>query len=325
VQPEIPKVFVSHASEDKERFVLEFATKLRAKGIDAWIDRWEMLPGDSLVTKMFEEGIKDAQAMIVVISEYSVNKKWVRAEMNVGVVNQIEQASRLIPVIIGNVDDSEIPQSLKDTLWERIEDLNNYDAEFESIVRSIYGRREKPQLGDSPAYVQLDIDGIPGLTDVDSFVFKLMCEELMSHEHHVLWPLNSETFKEQIWKLDISEENLSEIIEVLENRGYIEVGRVWGGGVYNLRITDYGLDQYARMYLPEYENIIKSVALEIANHSRQTGEQIAKSLEQPRLIVDHILRELRSRRYIKAQESRSGDIFFVLGPTAEMKRWLRET
>lgn len=53
------KVFVSHASEDKERFVNEFATKLRVNGIDAWLDKWEMLPGDSLVDKIFEEGFKE--------------------------------------------------------------------------------------------------------------------------------------------------------------------------------------------------------------------------------------------------------------------------
>ncbi|MCQ9427586.1 toll/interleukin-1 receptor domain-containing protein, partial [Pseudomonas sp. LJDD11] len=53
-----PKVFVSHASEDKDRFVLDFAKQLRANGIDAWLDKWEMLPGDSLVTKIFDEGIK---------------------------------------------------------------------------------------------------------------------------------------------------------------------------------------------------------------------------------------------------------------------------
>ena len=37
-----PKVFLSHASEDKDRFVLQFATQLRARGIDVWLDRWEM-------------------------------------------------------------------------------------------------------------------------------------------------------------------------------------------------------------------------------------------------------------------------------------------
>ena len=44
-----PKVFISHASEDKERFVLGFAAKLHIDGVDAWIDRWEIMSGDSLV------------------------------------------------------------------------------------------------------------------------------------------------------------------------------------------------------------------------------------------------------------------------------------
>ena len=35
-----PKVFVSHASEDKDRFVNTFATKLRENGVDAWLDKW---------------------------------------------------------------------------------------------------------------------------------------------------------------------------------------------------------------------------------------------------------------------------------------------
>ena len=69
-----PKVFLSHASEDKDRFVLNFATKLMQKGIDVWLDKWEILPGDSLIDKIFEEGIKNAQAVIVVLSTHSVDK-----------------------------------------------------------------------------------------------------------------------------------------------------------------------------------------------------------------------------------------------------------
>lgn len=71
---ENPKVFISHASEDKERFVMKFATKLRSVGIDAWIDKWEMLSGDSLVDKIFEDGIKEADSFIVVLSINSINK-----------------------------------------------------------------------------------------------------------------------------------------------------------------------------------------------------------------------------------------------------------
>src|ERR1700750_1643014 len=93
-----PKVFVSHASEDKDRFVMNFAARLRAKGIDAWVDRWEMLPGDSLIEKIFEDGIKNAQAVVVVLSNNSVNKPWVREELNAAFVKRINSGRKQIPI-----------------------------------------------------------------------------------------------------------------------------------------------------------------------------------------------------------------------------------
>jgi hypothetical protein len=39
--PAHPAAFLCHASEDKERFVIPFATGLRGRGIDAWVDQWE--------------------------------------------------------------------------------------------------------------------------------------------------------------------------------------------------------------------------------------------------------------------------------------------
>lgn len=95
-----PKVFISHASEDKDRFVVEFARRLRENGVDAWLDQWEMRPGDSLVDKIFEEGLKEARSVIVVLSTVSVQKPWVREELNASVVNRISLGARLIPVVI---------------------------------------------------------------------------------------------------------------------------------------------------------------------------------------------------------------------------------
>jgi len=40
-----PKVFVNHASEDKKRFVLDFAMKLRNHGVDAWLNKWGDVSG----------------------------------------------------------------------------------------------------------------------------------------------------------------------------------------------------------------------------------------------------------------------------------------
>jgi hypothetical protein len=93
-----PKVFLSHASEDKDRFVLGFARQLRESGVDVWLDQWEMKPGDSLVDKIYEEGLKDARAVIIVLSTVSVQKPWVREELNASVVNRISRGTKLIGI-----------------------------------------------------------------------------------------------------------------------------------------------------------------------------------------------------------------------------------
>jgi hypothetical protein len=39
--------------------------------VDVSVDEWEIYPGDSLVQKIFEEGLKDSEAVIIVLSEHS--------------------------------------------------------------------------------------------------------------------------------------------------------------------------------------------------------------------------------------------------------------
>ena len=131
-------MFISHASEDKDRFTVDFATRLRERGINAWIDQWEMLPGDSLIDKIFEEGIGNAQAVIVVISKHSVHKKWVREELNAAMVRKIDGLSKLIPVVL---DDCTVPEVLKSTIWQKIGDTAHYDGELDRIVMAIFDQR----------------------------------------------------------------------------------------------------------------------------------------------------------------------------------------
>ena len=56
------KVFVSHSSTDKP-FVSRLASDLRTKeGIDAWLDQWEINPGDRIPEKI--EGFFDACSIL---------------------------------------------------------------------------------------------------------------------------------------------------------------------------------------------------------------------------------------------------------------------
>jgi hypothetical protein len=174
---EARRVFVSHAREDNDRFVLDFATRLRSEqGLDAFVDVWEIKPGDSLVEKIFDDGIGRAEAVIVVISEHSINKPWVRKELDVSTVMQIEDDLKLIPVVIGNIERHQMPTSLRDTLWVRVGDLDNYDAELSEVVAKIYDRYEKAPIGEQAEYTRADLGVVPDLRLADSQVLKLCCE-----------------------------------------------------------------------------------------------------------------------------------------------------
>jgi len=313
-----PKVFVSHASEDKERFVLDFATKLRSKGIDAWVDRWEMYPGDSLVDKIFEEGVKNAHAIIIILSKYSVEKPWVREELNVSMVKKISESIKLIPVIIG---DCQVPECLKATVWERIKDLNNYDAELERIVMSIYGQHDKPSLGKSPSYTQTMIDIIPDLTKVDSLILKLSCEEAIKNGHS---HIDTESILAQAKSIDIHSEEFFETLEVLDRKGYIEMTRTIGGHVPDFSITVFGFDEYARVYMENYDSILESIAFQIVNLNNMDNKSISTSLNQPQMIVDHILNVLENGGLIRATQTVKGGIH-IFDVSPELKRMLRKT
>lgn len=311
-----PKVFISHASEDKERFVLEFAIKLRSKGIDAWLDMWEMYPGDSLVDKIFEEGIKNAQAVIVVISKYSVNKPWVREELNTSVVRKINGISKLIPVII---DDCQVPEALQSTVWSRIKDINHYDEELDRIVMAIYGQYDKPPLGTPPSYTRTVLDNLPGLTKADSLVMKLICEKAIESGSMWINSLEISDILENVKILGIPQKDFLGILKILNTRGFVKVFEQFGGDISIFQISVSGFEKYAKTYLEKYDILVKRVTSCIVNSDILNNVSISTTLNEKQIIVDHVLRLLASRKLINIVESMGGsiDIYYV---SPELKR-----
>ncbi len=68
-----PTAFLSHASEDKAGFAAPLGRELASLGIRPWLDEWETRPGDSLVKKLFDEGVAVVDAVIVVVSRDSAS------------------------------------------------------------------------------------------------------------------------------------------------------------------------------------------------------------------------------------------------------------
>jgi hypothetical protein len=142
-----PKVFVSHASEDKARFVLPFATVLRQNGVDAWVDQWEMRPGDSLVDTI-AHAITDAHGLIIVLSKYSIDKSWVREELNAAIVQRINTNFKIIPVVL---DQCDVPVLLRSILYVAVSDVQEYERAAHQVINALFAHSAKPPLGPAPS------------------------------------------------------------------------------------------------------------------------------------------------------------------------------
>lgn len=165
-QASAPIAFVSHASEDQADFVLPLAMELRRLGVDAWLDAWEIAPGDSLVAKIFDEGLGRADAFIVVVSAASTDKPWVRDELDAATVQRINRGARLITTIL---DGAEAPEPVKHLLWINGTRTAAGAADVaQQIADVLHGHDRKPPLGPVPAYTTAP--AFPGLTAHDAVV-----------------------------------------------------------------------------------------------------------------------------------------------------------
>lgn len=301
---EAPKVFVSHASEDKERFVLGFAERLRANGVDAWLDRWEMGPGDSLIDKIFNEGIKEADAFLVVLSANSIEKPWVKQELDVACVNRINNGSRLIPVVL---DDCEVPQVLTSTVWEPVKDVDSYDAAFGRILDSIFGTVRKPPLGTAPAAYS-GFHKVSNIEGIDAFVYKEACAEAFRSESYSI------SLRKVFLSKDnpaISEDELYDSFEYLADQGVFEKFQALDGKPDEVTVSEAGLELYARQYVPSLETAYKTISLALVNGTVKSLFGAHDRCGQGRLLTEHVFRSLASSGDIKVYQMLDGDMSVV--------------
>ncbi|QLH38092.1 MAG: CHAT domain-containing protein [Defluviicoccus sp.] len=114
-------VFISHSSKDKPA-VEALAQALRARGINVWLDKWEIRAGDDIVAKI-NDGLEEAGGGIVVFSKESWDNPWVQAEANYLQYARIKEGKVLIPVIVGD-DDLWRPPLLRRLACCGIEDID---------------------------------------------------------------------------------------------------------------------------------------------------------------------------------------------------------
>jgi hypothetical protein len=308
-----------------------------------------MLPGDSLVRKIFDEGLAQADAVIVVVSNFSLAKPWVREELDIAVVNKINKSSKLIPVVI---DDCAVPQCLRATLWEKIGDLKNYGPSLERIVLSIFGQSNKPALGPGPAFSGKPTILIGDLTRVDSLVLQAACDICLEKNEHSYLHLAAADLIERTRKLEIRDPGVWESVAVLESRGYLtaqpgvlyqgmmepepgasQTGPLDGGeagatspfGIPQgyLQITFSGFELYLKAHQSDYEQLLKKFASFVVNDGLWEGEAIERAMQLPVVLLDHIVDVFKEKGWLIVARYGGGKWEIAAGGVSpELKRWL---
>tara|TARA_R110000772_G_scaffold41479_5_gene96481 strand:- start:56651 stop:57394 length:744 start_codon:yes stop_codon:yes gene_type:complete len=155
----IPRVFISysHDSAAHKEWVLDFATTLRNRGVDAVLDQWDLRPGDDLPHFM-ETELSKCDVVVMVCTEIYV-KKANAGEGGVGYEKMIMTSSlmeridsnKVIP-IIRQTGASVRPTFLNSKLY--VDFSKNEDVEYslDELLRTLLDAPlyEKPEIGKNP-------------------------------------------------------------------------------------------------------------------------------------------------------------------------------
>jgi predicted Zn finger-like uncharacterized protein len=77
----MPKVFISHASQDREFVESEIIPLLRAQGIEAWYSRESIVPADQWERSILQ-GLRACDNFLLVMSPRSARSAWVKREVD---------------------------------------------------------------------------------------------------------------------------------------------------------------------------------------------------------------------------------------------------
>ncbi|HIH0879894.1 TPA: toll/interleukin-1 receptor domain-containing protein [Vibrio cholerae] len=154
-----PRVFISysHDSAEHKSWVLDFATTLRNRGIDAVLDQWDLKPGDDLPHFM-ESELAKCDYVIIVCSETYVNKANA-GEGGVGYEKMIVTSSlltridnnKIIPVI-RQLSTPILPTFLRTKIYINFSNDSDVEYSLDELLRTLLQAPlyEKPEIGSNP-------------------------------------------------------------------------------------------------------------------------------------------------------------------------------
>jgi hypothetical protein len=293
-----PKAFISYSHSDKD-FALKIEKDLRESGVIVWIDKYYIQPGESLIQKIFAEGLAEADFFLILLSATSTKSKWVAEELDAAIVRKIEGVIRIIPVLIENC---EIPLSLRSLLLINLSE--NYIENIRNLIKTLHGVFDKPPIGTAPNYVidlKQSVGGLSKNASLLGMALLFNSDEDTGFEHRY-WSTDINTIVPSLTPKEINE-----IVDELESYGLVNVHRVVGNAPYHFGDISptYALYLFFKneglSYDPESD--IKTIASAIAAKGESTGQELRQITLLSPARINRAISYLKDYGYIRVVET----------------------
>src|SRR5262245_54534466 len=131
----MPKIFISHAHEDKDA-AHQIAAALADAMLDPWLDVQELRVGDELLGRIANV-LAAAEYFAIVLTRRAVTKPWVLTEMRMAVTSEIERQRPTVLVL--RLDDCEVPLELRHKIY--LDFRGRFDAALTELADHVKGAK----------------------------------------------------------------------------------------------------------------------------------------------------------------------------------------
>jgi hypothetical protein len=146
-------VFISHSRQDTE-VVKELAGQLRARGVTVFLDIDTLQSGDDWRERI-TSAVENARASVVVLSPGSSAGGYLSEEVAVAQKTAREGSSLLVPVLIGDVDRTDLPWGLEKFQGVRINGRSDLPDLAQAVADAVHTAEPpaetEPEASSTPA------------------------------------------------------------------------------------------------------------------------------------------------------------------------------
>ena len=327
-----PRVFLSHTSSDKERFVRSLASLLVGDGVDVVYDEWSFDVGDTLRQEI-DKGIKGSDLLVLIISKDALESQWVSHEIEAALYKRITAGGRVFPVVLGSIPDTDLPSGVRESLQHRVMlepdgsiDEASVRSAAKEIVRVAFQQpKARPSLGQPPSFV-VNSDGVAprvlvttGLDLSELSALRAVGDLVMENQETFV---DTPRFVERCAQdYDFGEDETLDHLEVLDSLNFVNLSRAMNPErvrrLGHFTATNKALTWYFKVFVDNSADLERAVYSAFANGADQGDlRDVCDSSGAPLLLVRLVADQLSSSITLSNSQGPSKHYFIKSRPVS---------